>query len=377
MPDGTLVVSLNDPRNPPGEFHPAPRPELATALEAAGDAAVQVAMIPPAYTSRVIEELLPYFPKELGNGPTTVLTHGVRWAAAGIDLPLHAGLRLTIKSADAQAAEALRAKLEEVARLGGQCKEVRALVPKYDEAVAVLAPKVEGDRLILVLDERNHGVEKLLSLITPPIEVARARAARFESMDNLKQIGLALHNFYMANKHFPLPASYSKDGKPLLSWRVYILPYLEEDALFRQFHLDEPWDSPHNRTLIDKMPSIYRMPLSKSESGRTNYLLPVGGGATFEADKPTYFKDIVDGLSNTIMTVVVDDEHAVMWTKPEDLQFDPKDPTRGLGRFFEGCLSFGLCDGSVRVMTWPKDATQVETLRYLFQRADRHPVYPW
>ena len=188
-------------------------------------------------------------------------------------------------------------------RLAGLFKEVRAVVPKYDEVAAVLAPKVEGDRLVLVLNEQNQGVEKLLSLVTPPIEAARASAMRVQSTNNLKKIGLAMHNYYNANKHFPLPASFGKDGKPLLSWRVYVLPYIDQNALFKQFHLDEPWDSPHNRTLIDKMPSVYRLPMSKTEKGRTNYLLPVGNGAAFEADKPTEFKDIKDGLSNTIMVV--------------------------------------------------------------------------
>ena len=106
-PDGTLVVPVYHPTEPPGEFHPVKRPKLATAFEVAGDAAVQVALIPPDYTSRVIEEMLPQFPKELGGGPTTILTRGVRWAAAGIDLPPHLGLRLTVESADAQAAETL------------------------------------------------------------------------------------------------------------------------------------------------------------------------------------------------------------------------------------------------------------------------------
>ena len=123
-----------------------------------------------------------------------------------------------------------------------------------------------------------------------------------------------------------------------MSWRVHILPFIDHNSLFKQFHLDEPWDSPHNRTLIDKMPSIYRMPMSKTEKGRTNYLLPVGGGAAFEADKPTTFKDITDGTSNTIMTVEVDDEHAVIWTKPEDLQFDPNDPIEGTRPFLQGWL---------------------------------------
>lgn len=373
MSDGTLVISLNHPTEPPGDFHPVPRPELTTAFEAAGDSAVQVALIPPAHAARVIDELMPEFPKQLGGGLTTVLTRGISWAAAGIDLPPHPGLRLTIKSADAQAAESLRAKLAEIMRLGGLCKEVRAAVPKYDEVAAVLAPKVEGDRLLLVLNKQNQGIQKLLSLVTPPIDVMRARAARTQSMNNLMQIALAMHHYCADHKTLPPPYIADKNGKPLLSWRVSILHYVDH-SLFKQFHLDEPWDSPHNRTLIDKMPPIYRMPLSKTEGGRTNYLLPVGGGAVFEAGKATKLKDIVDGSSNTIMTVEADDDHAVIWTKPEDLQFDPKDPTKGLGRFYPDGFNAGFGDGSVTFLTWPNDAKQIETLRYLFQRADRHPV---
>ena len=374
MADGTLVVSLNHPTEPPGEFHPAKRPELAAAFEAAGDSAAQVALIPPAYVSRVIEELMPQFPKELGGGPTTIVTRGVSWAVAGIDLPPYPAIRLTIKSADAQAAEALRTKLADMLRQIGTYKEVRAVVPKYDEVAGVLAAKVEGDRLGLVLDQQNHGVEKLLSLLTPPIEVAKGRALRMLSFNNLKEIGLAMHNYAMANKSFPPPYQVDKNGKPLLSWRVYVLAFTDQYSLFKQFHLDEPWDSPHNRTLIDKMPSIYRLPMSKTEQGRTNYLLPVGGGAAFEAGKPTYFKDIRDGTANTIMVVEVDDEHSVIWTKPEDLQFDPKDPTKGLARFDNGSFNAVMCDGSAHHLSWPKEPKEIERLRYIFQRADGQPI---
>jgi hypothetical protein len=377
---GSLVFSL--PPDHPAEkqlrdFKPVERPELAKAFEAAGNGAVQIALIPPVYVQRVVEELMPQFPKELGGGPTSVVTKGVSWAAVGIELSPRPELRLTIQSADAQAAEAFRSKMAEVFRLVGLQKEVRATAPKFGEIAAALLPTVEGDRLVLVLNEQNGGVEKVVSLLTPPIKAARGAAARAQSTNNLKQLALAMHNYHSVNKHFVLPASRGKDGKPLLSWRVYMLPYIEQDALFKQFHLDEPWDSPHNRTLIDKMPTIYRLPGSKLEKGRTNYLLPVGGGAVFEADKPTLLKDITDGTSNTIMIVEADDDHAVIWTKPEDLSFDPKDPSKGLSHFFDGGFNAALCDGSVRWLSWPKDANEMERLGYLIQRADRHPVQPW
>ena len=113
--------------------------------------------------------------------------------------------------------------------------------------------------------------------------------------------------------------------------------------------------------------------MSKTEQGRTNYLLPVGNGAVFEADKPTEFKDIKDGLCNTILAVEVDDEHAVIWTKPEDLPFDPKDPAKGLGNF-NGGFNASICDGSVRWMLLPKEPKDIERLRALFTRAGREVV---
>jgi hypothetical protein len=221
-----------------------------------------------------------------------------------------------------------------------------------------------------VLSLDNRRLEEVVSLLALPVESMRASSIRLESTNNLKMIALAMHNYYQANKHFPLPASHGPDGKPLLSWRVYILPYLEQDSLFREFHLDEPWDSAHNRPLIDKMPSIYRLSISKSEPGRTNYLLPVGNGALFDADKPTEFKDIRDGTSNTIMVVTVDDQHAAVWTKPDDWPFDPKDPAKGLSRFFDGGFNAAICDGSVRSFAWPQDMKDVATkLRAMFTRA--------
>ena len=126
-------------RHPP-EFKPAARPELTDAIEAAGNSAVQAIFIPPAYVHRVVEELMPLFPQEMGGRPTTILTRGVSWAALGIDIQPHLTAKLTIKSADAQAAECFRLKLAEIVQWVGQCKEVREKTPNFDEIAAVLGP---------------------------------------------------------------------------------------------------------------------------------------------------------------------------------------------------------------------------------------------
>jgi hypothetical protein len=334
---------------------------------AAGDAPVQVVLIPPASARRVIEELVPQLPKEVDNGPSTILTHGIAWAAARLNLPPQAALRLVIKSQDAQSARMLHVKWLAVLRF---CREVtgkdaatRQFLPQVERLAALLVPKVETDRLTLTLDEKDHAISELLTLLNVPLERARDAARRLQSMNNLKQIALAMHQYNDAFQHFPSPASYDRSGKPLLSWRVHILPYLGQQQLYRQFHLDEPWDSPHNKALIETMPAEFRSPRSKAARGFASYLVPVGGGALYSSmkDQPT-IKDITDGLSQTIMTIEVDDAHAVIWTKPVDLPFDPQDPRKGLDASYETGYPVGMCDGSARILPKTIDAKDLKAL---------------
>jgi len=329
-----------------GSFKPDDRPELVKAFEAAGDTAVQVAILPPKHFARVIDETMPELPQAIGGGPSTIITRGALWAAVGIELPPNAAAKLVIQSQDASAAEALVRKIGDVFRFLGGLPETKKYVPQFDQIAPKLMPKAENDQLVLVFDEA--GTKGLLQLIQPPLEQAQLAANRSRSANNLKQIALAMHNYYDVWKSFPPAAKCDQNGKPLLSWRVLILPYIEQQELFQQFHLDEPWDSPHNKTLIDKMPPVYRSPISKlADRTRTNYLLPVGPAAAFDGSKCVQFKDIRDGTSNTIMTLEVDDSQAVVWTKPDDLPFDPQDPLKGLGGLFEDGFQAGFMDGSV------------------------------
>jgi prepilin-type processing-associated H-X9-DG protein len=245
-------------------------------------------------------------------------------------------------------------------------------VPQLDQVAPLLTPKVEGDRLLLTLDSKTAAIDTLEAAIATALGQARDAASRTQSMNNLKQIALAMFNYVDVEKHFPAAASFGPDGKPLLSWRVYILPYIEQKQLFDQFHLKEPWDSPHNKTLIGKMPAIYRSPKSKAAQGKTNYLVPVGNGALYATsrDEPQ-IKDIKDGTSNTIMVVEVDDQHAVTWTRPDDYAFDPKDAKNGIGSLFGGGFNAAFCDGSVQFLSGSIDA---KMLAALFTRAGGEAV---
>src|SRR5262249_47293357 len=152
----------------------------------------------------------------------------------------------------------------------------------------------------------------------------RDSAERQTSSNNLKQIGLALHVYNDSSGHFPTPYLKTKTGQPGLSWRVAILPHVEQDALYRQFKLDEPWDSPNNIRLLNQMPKTYMVP-GQPDPTVTHYLAFVGPNTIFDPKrKGVRFAEVKDGLSNTI--TVVEAANPVPWTKPDDLTFPPNGP---------------------------------------------------
>ena len=192
----------------------------------------------------------------------------------------------------------------------------------------------------------------------------------------MKQIALAMHNYAMANRRFPPAYKADAGGKPLLSWRVLVLPFVSEEGgeLYKQFHLDEPWDSDHNKQLIAKMPAVYRDPNSTvAGQGKTNYLTVRNEKSVFPGATGVAFGDIPDGTSNTIMTVEVPDDKAVVWTKPDDFAYDESDPIKGLGGMRPDIFLAGFADGSVHSLALSIDPT---VLKALFTRNGREAIAP-
>jgi hypothetical protein len=184
------------------------------------------------------------------------------------------------------------------------------------------------------------------ALLLPALQSARHAAREAQEINHLKQLGLAFFNYYDTHERFPANV-YDTQGKPLLSWRVQLLPYLEQVGLYEEFHLDEPWDSPHNKRLIPRMPAVLRSLPLPAAPGRTRYVAFAGERTLFPGNEKILIGDVRDGMSNTLLFVRAAPSAAVVWTKPEDLKFDPKTPKRGLtgqGRHFLAAL----CDGSVR-----------------------------
>jgi len=187
------------------------------------------------------------------------------------------------------------------------------------------------------------------------------------SRNNLLQIGLAGHMYHDTRGQMPQDIV-DANGKPLLSWRVLLLPYLEQDELFMQFKLDEAWDSDHNKTLIEKLPKVYAPVRVKAEKGHTFYRGFNGGDAAsrpvFEPGQKLIITGIRDGLSITVW--VVEAAESTVWTKPGDLPFDPKKDLPKLGGLFEGEFHVLMCDGSVRRAKKDFDAL---TFKWMITRA--------
>ncbi len=258
------------------------------------------------------------------------------------------------------------------------------LIPEPDEirpflfpSVSVLAVNDSGIQLISreAFPSINPAtvVPIAIAMIVPALRSSQFAAQRAQSTNNLKQIGLALANYESANGHFPADIR-GKDGKPLLSWRVQILPYIEQVGMFNEFKLDEPWDGPHNKALLDRMPEVFALPGNPADPGQTFYRGFSGKRAFFDPKTPEGVKiaSILDGTSNTID--VVEAREAVPWTRPDSDIPAPEDLAKveqlqalreALGGHGTGGFNALFCDGSVRFI---KDSTNLITLGALITR---------
>jgi hypothetical protein len=160
---------------------------------------------------------------------------------------------------------------------------------------------------------------------------SQIRSGLSQTTNNLWQIGYAFHAYHDVYKCLPSAAICDAAGKPLLSWRVAILPAVEAKGLYDEFNLDEPWDSPHNIKLLERMPHVYEVELRDTpKPGMTYFQVFVGPGTPFEPGLVCKIpQSFPDGTSNTFLVVEAGD--AVPWTKPADLVYDPDQPLPPLG----------------------------------------------
>lgn len=229
-------------------------------------------------------------------------------------------------------------------------------------------PVIDLLRTVVVAQEQNRVLvrlphpqrsEELTKALAPALQALkqavsqRQRQARaMQNQNSMKQILLAFHNYHDVYNSFPNHNGGPNvdEGSEGLSWRVHLLPFLEQEALYDQFKLDEPWDSEHNKPLIEQMPDLFRG-TGVEHAGHTSIHVFVGEQTPFNDDtKGTSIRDFTDGTSNTILTVEAGPDTAVPWTKPGGIEFTGEDILQSLGRIDKQFL-VGFSDGSVRIMS--------------------------
>jgi hypothetical protein len=203
--------------------------------------------------------------------------------------------------------------------------------------------------------------------LVPAAQKLRGDAGRVKSANNLKQLAIGIHNYESAYGHLPHDIV-DKNGKPLLSWRVQILPFIEQNNLYNQFKLDEPWDSDNNKAASQAVIKVFLAPEAKlppkMEWGLTSYRAISGPGAAFEPGKKLKLVDFTDGTSNTIMLIETDE--LVPWAKPGDFPFDPKKPLPKIVPVGgKNVFQVATADGAVRAL---KTTTSEKTLKAAMTR---------
>lgn len=174
------------------------------------------------------------------------------------------------------------------------------------------------------------------------------------NLDTWFAYGMKGYSDYQGKGRMIPQAICNEQGKPLLSWRVAILPYIEQVVLFKKFNLDEPWDSPHNITLLAEMPHMYESPHKNNPPGETFYQVFTGPGSAFPNPHrdPPFFAECANKL------LVVEARNSVPWTKPVDLNFEQDGPLPTLGGVFgEGRFLAVFGDRTVRWYSHPSEVS--------------------
>jgi hypothetical protein len=385
---GDYYLNLDDPRNPHGGWQadertiilgmedqlltlmagkPAKSPLADYLRKADLDKDCIVAFVPDAATRASTRELLGklqelpperrFIPVELA--PTaTNLADGLMSVVFSVDLSREPFIECVAEASSPAAAKDLETFATQMrprflAMFRQSPGQYLRQVPAAFGAAAASA--AEQALASLRLEPRGNGLVATASMprsLADEVPRSLATVRDVVPLTRLKKIVIAMHTHHDAFRELP-PAKMQKenwgpDGKPNLSWRVTLLPYLGEEYLFKQFHLSEPWNSEHNLKLLDRMPEVFK---TGDDPQKTSIVAVCGPAAVFnENGKGSHFGAIKDGTSKTILIVQAGPDKAIFWTKPEDVPLVPANPLSALGKVGD-TLSLALCDGTVKQLS--------------------------
>ncbi|MEM9585890.1 MAG: DUF1559 domain-containing protein [Planctomycetota bacterium] len=192
----------------------------------------------------------------------------------------------------------------------------------------------------------------LLGLLLPAVQSAREAARRMACSNNLKQIGLAFHNYHAAYGSLPPAYTVDETGQPLHSWRTLLLPYMGQQTLYSQIDLSKPWNDPVHYQLSQTVIPEYTCPSVPMNPGMTTYLAVVDSSGVMMGSNSVRFRDISDGTSNTLLVVEGNPQDAVNWMSPADTTlsvFVNRQPSQGGGHPGGGHIL--MCDAAVQFLS--------------------------
>lgn len=222
-------------------------------------------------------------------------------------------------------------------------------------------------------------VGALFLLLRPAVNSAREAAQNSVSKNNLKAIAMAMHSYHDQYRSFPPAYIPDANGRPMRSWRVALLPYLDQTAAYDRYNFNKPWDDPSNQEIRRACLRIYQSPGSVPDgSNKTSYVVVTGQGTAFPGSKATKITDFSDGTANCILVVEIADSD-IEWSEPRDLELDKmsfaisRPPGRSLAGRVKGGALVALVDGSVVMLR--QDLAE-ETLKKYLTIADGNVVPP-
>lgn len=232
--------------------------------------------------------------------------------------------------------------------------------------------------LVMVLGAGVLGAALLAAFLMPGALTDRdAVLLRGRCSNNLKQIAAAMQQYETTYGCFPPAYIADKNGKPMHSWRVLLLPHLGYQDLYDRYRFDEPWDSPRNTRVTNLTIGLFQCPAQPAnKQPTTNYMMVVGPHTISNGRESRKSTEITDGLKETIMLVEVADS-VVWWAEPEDLRFDAINFTINGGKrqeissYHPGGANAAYCDGSVRFL---KDSLNPQLVKAMVTIDESEPT---
>lgn len=346
---------------------------------------LSIVLAPSQDQLRVLTELMGPFPNPFDKFDGKLLANG----ASRVVLSTKCSdddqrLELRYSGTDSNACQTIHLQLMQLAGEFSDPEKLAAAMPNKPKAMQLIlsgilkglpiaGQAIDNNVYRYYFSSRSGSLAKLIETVGPTFNIAERAAMESALLDHLRNVCLAMHNYHDAYKSLPASAIVDAEDRPLLSWRVAILPFLGHNNLYQKFKLGEPWDSEHNIQLLKEIPLEMQTDAVLAQQGLTSFMMVVGDGAIGRIANPLNLTDISDGSSRTILLVQAAKDRAVPWTKPQDWQLDVETPLAGLVEPGEAGFNVCFADGSVRVLS---EKIDIAHLKSLFTAAANDYVEP-